>query len=128
LPSLPQPHLSTNVVFMRGYTNTSSNKHTTLYWWNNVQDQASAATSSALDSLNFTADAYVADYYFTDGTNYYRTSQTGAGINEIRFGTSLRACSPTITSQRTAFPRPTRPTTTFGPTARVLLPQQFEQR
>ena len=82
--------LHANVVFMRGYTNQSTNRHTTLYWWNNAQDQASAASSSALGSLNFTADAYVADYYFTDGTNYYRTSQTASGINEIRFfGTSL---------------------------------------
>jgi hypothetical protein len=82
--------LHANVVFMRGYTNLSTNRHTTLYWWNNVQDQASAATPSALDSLNFTSDAFVADYYFTDGTNYYRTSQTQSGINEIRsFGTNL---------------------------------------
>jgi hypothetical protein len=82
--------LHADIAFIRGYTNTSTNKHTTLYWWNNVQAQASAATSSTLGALNFTADAYVADYYFTDGTNYYRTSQTSSGINEIRFfGSSL---------------------------------------
>ena len=82
--------LYANVVFMRGYTNQSTNRHTTLYWWDNVQNQASAATSSALDSLDFTSPSFVADYYFTDGTNYYRTSQTQSGINEIRsFGSSL---------------------------------------
>lgn len=82
--------LHADVVFMRGYTNLSNNTHTTMYWWNTIQGQATAATSSALDSLAFTATSFAADYYFTDGTNYYRTSQTQSGINEIRsFGSSL---------------------------------------
>jgi hypothetical protein len=78
-----------NLVFMRGYVNGS--QHSTLHGFSNLQDMASAATANAHTSLPFSANAaFTADYYFTDGTSYYRTSQTASGINQIyRYGSSL---------------------------------------
>ena len=61
-----------NLLFMRGYTNPSNNKHTTLLGFSSIQDMASANTAAAHTSLAFSANvAFVADYYFTDGTRYY---------------------------------------------------------
>ncbi len=81
-----------NLLFMRGYTNPSNNQHTTLLGFSSIQDMASANTAAAHTSLAFSANvAFVADYFFTDGTEYYRTSQTSSGINQIyRYGTSIQ--------------------------------------
>lgn len=81
-----------DLLFMRGYTNLSSNQHTTLLGFSSIQDMASATTSAAHTSLSFSSGvAFVADYFFTDGTEYYRTSQTSSGINQIyRYGTNIQ--------------------------------------
>ncbi len=81
-----------NLVFMRGYTNQSNNQHTQLLGFNSIADMAMTTTSNAFVSLAFNTNvAFVADYYFTDGTEYYRTSQNSSGINQIyRYGTSIQ--------------------------------------
>lgn len=78
-----------NLVFIRGYVN--GNQHTILHGFSSMQDMASAATANAHTSLPFSANvAFTADYFFTDGTNYYRTSQTSSGINQIyQYGSNL---------------------------------------
>lgn len=81
-----------NLLFMRGYTNLSNNQHTQLLGFNSIADMAMATTSNAFESLAFNSNvAFVADYFFTDGTEYYRTSQTSSGINQIyRYGNSIQ--------------------------------------
>lgn len=81
-----------NLVFMRGYTNQSNNQHTQLLGFNSIADMAMATTSNAFVSLAFNTNvAFVADYFFTDGTRYYRTSQTSSGINQIyQYGENIQ--------------------------------------
>lgn len=83
------PAAHANLVFMRGYTN--GNQHSILHGFSAMQDMASATTANAHTSLGFAANAAAtADYFFTDGTNYYRTSQSASGINQIyQFGSNL---------------------------------------
>jgi len=78
-----------NTIFMRGYV--SGSQHSTLHGFASIQDMASAVTANAHTSLPFSANvAFTADYFFTDGTNYYRTSQSASGINQIyQYGSSL---------------------------------------
>jgi len=78
-----------NTVFMRGYVNGS--QHSTLHGFASLQDMASAVTANAHTSLSFSPNvAFTADYFFTDGTNYYRTSQSASGINQIyQYGSNL---------------------------------------
>jgi hypothetical protein len=81
-----------NLLFMRGYTNLSNNQHTQLFGFNSISDMAAATTANANAQLSFSANvAFVADYFFTDGTRYYRTSQTSSGINQIyQYGESIQ--------------------------------------
>jgi len=76
-------------LFMRGYVNGS--QHTVLHGFASMQDMAMAVTANAHTSLGFTTNAaFTADYFFTDGTRYYRTSQSASGINQIyQFAESL---------------------------------------
>jgi hypothetical protein len=85
------PSASGNLVFMRGYVNSGGTQHTTLHGFASIQDMSSALTANAHTSLAFSANvAFTADYFFTDGTNYYRTSQIAAGINQIyNYGSNL---------------------------------------
>ncbi|MEY5031763.1 MAG: hypothetical protein RL354_794 [Planctomycetota bacterium] len=80
-----------NLVFMRGYVNGAQSQHTVLHGFAAIQDMASAVTANAHTSLSFSSNvAFTADYFFTDGTNYYRTSQTASGINQIyQYGSNL---------------------------------------
>jgi hypothetical protein len=83
--------LHADLVFMRGYTNAGGTQHTTLHSFTSLQDMASAVTVNAIASQSFSTNvAFTADYFFSDGIRYYRTSQSAAGINQIyQYGSTL---------------------------------------